>query len=83
MRIWASLLLLLFGSPAPAEASLKHFYCVRIVEAGFRNVRCEGCWTWVGGEGGRVACTLKYGGGQVNVHYGKCEEQRNTSLCRY
>lgn len=60
-----------------AEAK-KYWYCARITER--LSVRCESCWTWIGGEAGRAACTIKYGGG-VNTRYGKCDEDRNRWRC--
>lgn len=82
MRFWSGLFVSLVACAVSTEASAKYYYCARIVE-GFRSVRCENCWTWIGGEGGRVACTVRYGGAQVNVHYGRCEETRNAAMCRY
>ena len=37
--------------------------------------RCQTCWAYIGGEGGRVACAVALGPG--SARYGKCDEQRN------
>lgn len=69
-------LFLLALSLSPAVAAKKYWYCVIKPE---RPPRCETCWSYVGGEGGRVSCGVTVGPG--SVRYGKCEERRNESRC--
>jgi hypothetical protein len=56
----------------------KHRYCVAQPE-GYNSVHCEDCWSRLGGEGGRVDCGARKGGGQV--HYGRCSEAKNRRRC--
>lgn len=62
----------------PVKLGEKYRYCVVRHEG--LGPRCQSCWTYVGGEGGRVACGYSLGPG--SVHYGYCEEERNRSVCR-
>ncbi len=55
----------------------KHYYCV--VKHEGLGPRCQTCWTYTGGEGGRVSCGYVYGPG--TVRYGSCDEKRNRPPC--
>jgi len=65
-------------NPEGAWAAKKHWYCV--VKGERLGPRCESCWSYVGGEGGRVACGVIVGPG--SVHYGKCDLPRHRMRCR-
>ena len=68
----------LIGYSSVAVAGLsKHYYCVVRHEG--LGPRCQTCWSYVGGEGGRAGCGYLYGPG--TVHFGSCEESRNRPPC--
>jgi hypothetical protein len=72
--------ILLFASPIAGWAQdffSKHYYC--IVRHEGLGPRCQTCWTYTGGEGGRVSCGYVYGPG--TVRYGSCDEKRNRPPC--
>lgn len=56
----------------------KHRYCVTVPYPDMPRTSCQECWSYLGGEGGRVDCAARIGG---NAHFGRCSEPRNRHRC--
>jgi hypothetical protein len=74
------LIAFLLASQPPAAmgiAARKHDYCV--VKPEGQTPRCLDCSVRLGGEGGKLICSYKFGRGKVR--YGRCDESRNRPPC--